>query len=91
MQSHFYANVQNEGFTNFHNNTSEAMQDNATMQPQSPSILESASFETPNYNSFSFLTNPFSSSLPLECDTGLIGENYGKNNAVNIFGGPLMR
>ncbi|KAM1096686.1 hypothetical protein TB1_013457 [Malus domestica] len=90
MQSHFYANVQNEGFTNFHNNTSEAMQDNATMQPQSPSILESALFETPNYDSFSFLNNPFSSSRPLECDTGLIGENYGKNNAVKIFGGPLM-
>ncbi|KAB2608166.1 AP2-like ethylene-responsive transcription factor BBM [Pyrus ussuriensis x Pyrus communis] len=53
-------------------------------------MLESALFETPNYNSFSFLTNPFSSSLPLECDTGLIGENYGKNNAVNIFGEPLM-
>lgn len=90
VQPHLYTNVPNEGFTNFHNNTSQANQN--PLQLHDPVWTpQNSLFEAPNYNNSRFANNPFSPSLLEEDGMGYIGDNNSNNNCMDDFGGPIMR
>ncbi|CAB4317146.1 unnamed protein product [Prunus armeniaca] len=87
QRKNFYASELNDGFNNFHNNTSEVRQSHP-MKFCPPSMLESSLLEAPNYyNNFPISNHPFSSSLH---DNGFTGGNYQNCNCFNMYGEPLI-